>query len=280
MNFWKGGILTNSKLCDKIKQKMPFIRLKRKDFMAKRRMFSISIMESDCFYELSALTQALYFHLCLNADDDGLVDNVRSVMRDLKAPSKTLQILLKEGYIIELGKNVIAITHWRQHNQIKSDRYTPTTHKELKKKLCLDEDNRYFKASEVIFGDNCDPQYSTDKDREVKISTDNGSIAKFKEEKKKEEKDNISLLHTYIHSEALRLDEEQNSVNSPKKSSDADNLSNYALITAIKLYFMKMYDKSYIDAFIEYYQARDWMEDGEKISVENYKMYIDRWMKK
>ena len=44
--------------------------------MAKRRMFSISLMESDEFYELSALTQALYFHLNLNADDDGIVDKV------------------------------------------------------------------------------------------------------------------------------------------------------------------------------------------------------------
>ncbi|MBR5143859.1 MAG: hypothetical protein IKW53_02300 [Clostridia bacterium] len=250
--------------------------------MAKRRMFSISIMESDQFYGLSVMTQALYFHLCLNADDDGLVDNVRSVMRDLKAPSKTLQLLVQEGYVIELGKSVFAITNWRQHNQIKSDRYTPTTHKELKSKLSLDEDNRYFKASEEIFGDNCAPQYSIDKNskdknREVKISTDYESIDKLKEEKKKEEKDNISLLHTDIHSIALRH-EASDIAESSQKSSDADRLTSSAFLNAVKLYFMKHYGMEQINSFIEYYQARNWMGNDEKITVENYRRYIDSWM--
>ena len=245
--------------------------------MAKRRMFSISITESDQFYGLSVMTQALYFHLCLNADDDGLVDNVRSVMRDLKAPSKTLGLLVQEGYVIELGKSVIAITHWRQHNQIKSDRYTPTTHKELKSKLNLDEDNRYFKASEVIFGDNCAPQYSIDQNREVKISTDYESIDKLKEEKKKEEKDNISLLHTDIHSTALRHEASDNAESS-QKSSDADRLYGTAFLNAVKLYIMKHYGMEHINSFIEYYQARSWMGNDEKITAENYKRYIDSWM--
>ena len=84
--------------------------------MAKRRMFSISLMESDEFYELSALTQALYFHLNLNADDDGIVDKVKSIMRDLGASSKNYSALINNGYIIELGKKAIAITHWHHHN--------------------------------------------------------------------------------------------------------------------------------------------------------------------
>ena len=107
--------------------------------MAKRRMLSIDFCESDSFYELSSLCQALYFHLNLNADDDGLVDNVKSIMRDLKATKRNYQTLVDEGYIIELSHKVVAITNWHQHNRIKSDRYTPTDYVDLMRLLERDE---------------------------------------------------------------------------------------------------------------------------------------------
>ena len=162
--------------------------------MAKRRMLSIDFCESDSFYELSSLCQALYFHLNLNADDDGLVDNVKSIMRDLKATKRNYQTLVDEGYIIELSKKVVAITNWHQHNRIKSDRYTPTDYVDLMRLLERDEKGRYFKASEVIFGDICAPQDrlgkdSIGKDSTVKVSTDKGSIAEVREEKKEEKEE-------------------------------------------------------------------------------------------
>lgn len=41
--------------------------------MAHRRMFSLSIVDTDRFLEMPSSTQALYFHLGMRADDDGFV---------------------------------------------------------------------------------------------------------------------------------------------------------------------------------------------------------------
>ena len=237
--------------------------------MAKRRMFSISLMEADSFYDLSPVTQALYFHLNLNADDDGLVDNVRSVMRDLKAPRKSFQLLVEEGYIIELDKKIVAITHWHQHNRIKSDRYTPTTHKELMNDLRRDENDRYFKASEVICGDICAPQDSIGKDSEVKVSTDKESVAEHRAEEKREENKNNSLSLSYIQDCVASLPE-------PERVSDF--LSHSSFLNAIRLYFMKKYQSLESTKFIEYYESKDWYSGTEKITVENYKRFVDEWM--
>ncbi len=39
--------------------------------MAERRMFHTAVVESDAFLDLPVGVQALYFHLCMQADDDG-----------------------------------------------------------------------------------------------------------------------------------------------------------------------------------------------------------------
>ncbi len=246
--------------------------------MAKRRMFSIPLMEADSFYELSALSQALYFHLNLNADDDGLVDNVRSVMRDLKATKNNLRQLIDEGYLIELNKKVVAITHWNQHNRIKSDRYTKTTYGELMSTLRRDENDRYFKASEVICGDICAPQDSIGKDSivkdsTVKISTDYGSIAEHSEEKKR---NNLSLLHTDLQAESASQNNERFGVFSDICSSSY-RLSN-AFKTAITLHFMKKYQTMDISGFLDYCESRNWVGDNGESMKENYREYADRWM--
>lgn len=41
--------------------------------MANRRMLNKTVVESDPFFEMPADSQALYMHLVLNADDEGLV---------------------------------------------------------------------------------------------------------------------------------------------------------------------------------------------------------------
>ena len=47
--------------------------------MAEKRMFSAKIIESDAFLDIPATAQMLYFHVCMNADDDGFVNNPTSV---------------------------------------------------------------------------------------------------------------------------------------------------------------------------------------------------------
>ena len=41
--------------------------------MAKRRMFSLDVTDTDKFLDMPTSSQALYFHLGMHADDDGFV---------------------------------------------------------------------------------------------------------------------------------------------------------------------------------------------------------------
>lgn len=41
--------------------------------MARRRMFSLDVVDTDRFLDMPSSTQALYFHLGMRADDDGFV---------------------------------------------------------------------------------------------------------------------------------------------------------------------------------------------------------------
>ena len=182
--------------------------------MAKRRMLSIPIIETDKFYNLTAASQAFYMHLNLNADDDGVVDKVNLIMGQMRLRRKCYQELVDGGYIIELEEGLIAITHWHQHNQIRKERYIRGEHLERLSSLSLQENGRFIKASSAFLGDKCVPQDSIDKDSTVKDSTVEYSIAKdrvaeHRAEKKRKEIIFLSLIHTF-KAESLR---------SPKKTS-------------------------------------------------------------
>ena len=123
--------------------------------MAKRRMFSIEVMESDAFCMLPASAQNLYLHLCMNADDDGFVDKWKSILRYLKIKSSMLDLLIETEYIINFGDEVLLISDWSRHNVIKLDRYAKSSYHHLLDTVQTYANGRYFKASEVFL----DPQY-------------------------------------------------------------------------------------------------------------------------
>ena len=43
------------------------------EHVAQKRMFSLSVTDTDKFLDMSASAQALYFHLGMHGDDDGFV---------------------------------------------------------------------------------------------------------------------------------------------------------------------------------------------------------------
>ena len=96
-------------------------------------MFSKRIIESDEFLELKKSSQCLYFHLCMYADDDGFVNNARTIMRGIGATQSDLDELKQFNYVHEFNSGVILIMHWKVHNYIQKDRYRPTS--------CVDEKN-------------------------------------------------------------------------------------------------------------------------------------------
>ena len=124
--------------------------------MAKRRMFSIEVVESDVFCSLPSSAQGLYFHLCMNADDDGFVDKWKNILRYLKVKRAMLDCLVNSGYILTFNDDVLLIADWLRHNTIKLDRYSVSAHKHLLDTLDRYPNGRYFKASELFL----EPQYN------------------------------------------------------------------------------------------------------------------------
>ena len=96
--------------------------------MAKKRMFSVQIVGSDAFQEMSIGARLLYYELGMVADDDGFVSSPSVVLRSCRCNSNDLRRLLDEGYIFRFPSGVLLIRHWFLHNTIKPDRYHPTMH--------------------------------------------------------------------------------------------------------------------------------------------------------
>ena len=115
--------------------------------MAKRRMLSIDIVESDEVCLLRASAQMLYLHLNMNADDDGIVDKWKTILRYLRAKREHLDELINAGFIIELDSGALLISDWLLHNRIRQDRYVESRHNIELDTVRLLPTGRYFKDS-------------------------------------------------------------------------------------------------------------------------------------
>ena len=111
--------------------------------MAVNLMFSLNIVGSDDFLEMPPGAQNLYFHLNMRADDDGFVNNPRIVTRIAGATEPDLRCLADKGYILSFDNGVVAITHWRVHNQLRKDRYKPTRYQEQFSSLSMTPSGAY-----------------------------------------------------------------------------------------------------------------------------------------
>ena len=116
--------------------------------MAERRMFSKRIISSDAFMDMSASAQMLYFHLSMWADDEGFVNNPKTIQRMCGADSEDMSALIKNGLVIRFESGIIAIKHWKTHNYIRGDRIKPTYCADEKAQLCVSEDGVYSFAEQ------------------------------------------------------------------------------------------------------------------------------------
>ena len=114
--------------------------------MANRRMFSLSVIDTDKFLDMPVSSQLLYFHLGMRADDDGFVSSPKRIARTTNCGNDDLRILATKGYIIPFESGVVVIRHWRQNNQLRSDRYRETVCKNEKATLSI-IDNIYIEST-------------------------------------------------------------------------------------------------------------------------------------
>ena len=150
--------------------------------MANRRMFAKSIIRTDTFLDMPQSAQNLYFHLGIEADDDGFV-SPKVVMRMLGSPDDDLKLLIAKKFVIPFEDGVLVIVHWKVHNEIRQDRYKPTLYQEKIKQIKLNQG--VYTLGTTSGTTACHPRIGEDrieKDRIEEIPANAGEVFSLKEE--------------------------------------------------------------------------------------------------
>lgn len=162
------------------------------------RMFSSRVTSSAKFLKMPLSTQALYFHLGIHADDDGIVEAF-SVLRCCGANEDDLRVLVAKGYAVILNEDLVTyLTDWRENNKIRADRKRDSIYKDLLLQMVPDVDlveakpTYYQRQKDKICQTNggqlpavCQPKISKDKgieDKGIEDKKNNSSIVIFWEQ--------------------------------------------------------------------------------------------------
>ncbi len=189
--------------------------------MANKRMFNIKIVDSDAFLDMPLTTQCLYFHLNMRADDDGFVGNPKRIQRLIGATEDDLKLLIAKRFILVFEDGVIVIKHWKIHNCIQADRYTPTVYQDEKNTLVLKQNKAYTLDSNNhnttinTMETKCIQNVSTDIDKDIdieldkeldiysRVELDNAPLNTNKKSSLDDEtKDNIAVIVEYLNQRA------------------------------------------------------------------------------
>lgn len=99
--------------------------------MGNRRMISKTVTQTHRFLRLPLETQALYFHLIQNSDDDGVVEAF-PILRMIGANEDNLGLLVIKEFLKPLNDEMVYfITDFHEQNSIKKDRYRKSIYHEL-----------------------------------------------------------------------------------------------------------------------------------------------------
>ena len=178
--------------------------------MAERRMFAKTIVTSDAFLDMPPTARCLYFTLGMFADDDGFVNNPKSIMRQTGATADDMNILIGKKFVLAFESGVIVIKHWRIHNYIQNDRYHETKYKDELDTLTLDENNAYtLTNTDVLLLDTeCihDVSITDTEDRIGKSKDRLGKDRLGKDNNKRFVKPTIEEIEDYINEKGYQVD--------------------------------------------------------------------------
>ena len=118
--------------------------------MAKRRMFSLDVIDTDMFLDMSVGSQNLYFHLAMRADDDGFVSSPKKIVKITNATQNDYDILIAKQFVIPFETGVCVIKHWKLHNIIQKDRYKKTIYHKEMASISQDESCAYILDTNCI----------------------------------------------------------------------------------------------------------------------------------
>lgn len=106
-------------------------------------MFAKTIVLSDEFLDMPLGARCLYMTMGMMADDDGFVNNAKTIIRMVGSTEDDLKILVAKKFVIPFDDGVIVIKHWRINNFLRNDRYSQTKYLEHKAELLIDEKGAY-----------------------------------------------------------------------------------------------------------------------------------------
>lgn len=141
--------------------------------MAQKRMFSLSVTDTDKFLDMSASAQALYFHLGMHGDDDGFVASPKKIARGVGCNDDDLRLLASKGYIIPFESGVIVIVDWNINNTLKNDRYHETIFAAERALVSEDSTGRWVLGSSMVpdrkqLGSSLEPEHNITKQNRTK----------------------------------------------------------------------------------------------------------------
>lgn len=130
------------------RQESSILRLKESDkkevaTMSERRMFSKSITESDAFLDLPPSAQVLYFHLSMNADDEGFINSSKRIRNMCGASDEDMRLLEDKAFLIHFESGIYVIKHWKINNRLRKDRTRKTNYPE-EKAMLTEKDNGVY----------------------------------------------------------------------------------------------------------------------------------------
>lgn len=141
--------------------------------MAQRRMFSLKVIDTDSFLDMSPTAQLLYFHLSMRADDDGFVSSPKKIMKMANVPEDDMRVLIAKKYIIPFESGICVIKDWKIHNYIQADRYQETQYLEEKNQISQGENGEYLKCIQNV----------SKVDTQVRLGKDRLELGKVSEDK-------------------------------------------------------------------------------------------------
>ena len=136
-------------------------------------MFSKKIINSAKFLKMPVSTQCLYFHLGLNADDEGVAE-AYNIMKMIAATEDDLKILVVKEFVIVLNEDLVTyIVHWNEHNLIRADRMIDSMYKNLLVKISSVEylEGNVTYESESKMSTKCQANDGIGKDRLGKVKS-------------------------------------------------------------------------------------------------------------
>ena len=146
--------------------------------MAQRRMFSKKVTDTDTFLDMPLSTQALYFHLNMHADDDGFIDNTKTIQRMIGSSDDDRKLLVAKQFLLPFENGVVVIKDWRVHNYIRKDTYNQTMYPNELEQLQINDSGQYERQELVTYTerprdvDETLTQVRLGKDRLGKVSKD------------------------------------------------------------------------------------------------------------